>query len=621
MPPRRSTPAERSRLRSGGSLALAAVLLAYGWLTALVPPYIVLDDTRAARDYDHQTLAWLDGRWDVPYAGSGFERFEVAGRYYMYHGPVPALLRLPFAELLTAFPMKAGFLSVFLAVALGFCAALGIFEELTGEPPGPLAVVALAGLPLVIASRIVIYHEAIAWGTAFALLAALLALRYQRSPSLARLGSVAAAAILAAFAREIWLLGMIVLLLVIACAAIVRAQPAGRFRGLGRLKAWLRLPDVDRPALHAGLAMIAVALMLFAAAAIHRVKFGGWGLVPPLERHVVFSRDPARLARIGGRMFHLANLRTGVYNYLSPTTASWSATFPWLQPVVHPRVFPEARLDGFEHLMGMPHVAGALMLATVAGVIAAVRGRARRDALPVLAATALSASACFVFVGLCGRYLYDFFPALVVGSALGWTSVRQARSRWVRAGLVLLVLGNLAASAALAVTIELHSGPLPERRQLQSAADRIDRAILKPAARLDDRTCPMPGARRIVVRLRAAGRPMDRDDPVVVTGAPGAANFISLRRFGDGTGAFAFRAWGSQEVFGRRFPIDARGWHELEVRLDTPGVVRVFQDGLLMLLYSGLVHEVAGQAVWLGRNPVGGPALAPRFAGELDCAS
>jgi hypothetical protein len=623
MPPGLPEPAEGAgRLsRIASDLLVAGLLLACAWLTALLPPNLVLDHVVTSRGYDDQALAWLDGRWDLPHASIGLEAFEVDGRYYMYFAPTPALLRLPFAELLTAFPAKAGFLSVFAAVVVGVWAALRIFEELDGAPPGPIAVVALAGPPLIIASRVIIYHEAIAWGSAFALLAALQALRYHRRPSLPRLASLAVTAFLAAFAREIWLLGMIVLLVMVACAALVRAgDPAQRFRGPGRLKAWLRLPDVDRPALHAGVAVTAVALTLFTAAAIHRAKFGGWGFVPPIEQHSVFSRDPGRLARIGRGLFHLANLRTGLYSYLSLSTVSWAPTFPWLKPVVHPRVFPEAYVDGFEHLMGLPHVAGALMLSGAAGLAAAARGRARRDALPVLASLALSAAACFFFVGFCGRYLYDFYPALVVAGGLGWAVLRRVRSPWARAGFTLLALFNLTASAALAATIQRLGGPTPARLQVQSLADRIDRVILRPEARLEDRTCPMHGARRIVLRLRPAGRPLDRDDPVIVTGSPGRANFVSLRRFADGTGAFAFRAWGSREVFGRRFRINSGDWHELDVRFEPAGVVWVFQDGLPTLVTGGTVHETLGHTVWLGRNPHGGPALAPRFAGVIDCA-
>jgi hypothetical protein len=106
----------------------------------------------------------------------------------------------------------------------------------------------------------------------------------------------------------------------------------------------------------------------------------------------------------------------------------------------------------------------------------------------------------------------------------------------------------------------------------------------------------------------------------VVTGQPGAANFVSLRRFPDGTASFAFRPWASEEVLGRRFRIEPGSGHELDVRFDVPGVVSVFQDGLSVLVYSGSVTDIAGRPVWLGRNPIGGPALAPRFAGEIECA-
>ena len=49
------------------------------------------------------------------------EGFVVNGRYYIYFGPTPVLLRLPFAAAVRGSP-KAGFVSVFLAAALGLWA-------------------------------------------------------------------------------------------------------------------------------------------------------------------------------------------------------------------------------------------------------------------------------------------------------------------------------------------------------------------------------------------------------------------------------------------------------------------------------------------------------------------
>jgi hypothetical protein len=473
-------PAAGGPRRRAALLAAGAILLACAWLTCLVPPQFVLDDFHYSRLYDVQLLSLLDGRWDVPRDVVGGEGFDVDGRSYTYFGPTPVLLRLPFAELVARFPRKAGFVSLFLAAAVGLWAGLRVGEELSGVPAGPFEAVALGGLVLATASRPAIYHEAIAWGSAFALLAGLQALRYLRAPSLSKLAAVGVCGALAAFARAIWLPGALALLFGLALVALAAlgTRPERRFRDpVARLKAWLDLPDPARPALHVGLAAGLIVVILLASAGVHRAKFGDWGLVPPIARHAAF-RDPDRLARIGGSLFHVANFPTALYNYASPTTAAFTRTFPWIGPTYRVHLFPGARIDGVDHMLGLPHVAGALLLLSVGGGLALCAGRVARPAALVVVSLGLGAASVLCFVGLCGRYLYDFYPVLAVGGALGWARLRQLQSPKLRAIIRLLAAYNLAAGLAMAFCVQRDMGPDPRRLEIQRVAKAVDRIVL-----------------------------------------------------------------------------------------------------------------------------------------------
>jgi hypothetical protein len=473
----------RPRTRHAAALTLAtALLLVCAWLCSLLPPSLAFDETFSSPQYDAQLNALLAGKWNLPKNQTDREGFGVNGRYYIYFGPTPVLLRLPFAAAVERFPLKSGFVSVFLAAALGLWAGLRAVEEVSGQPTGPLEVLAVSGLVLAIACRSAVYHEAIAWGGAFALLAALHALRYVRTPTVARLAVLGAFGALAIFSREIWLLGIGALLSGLAASALIPREPLPRHgrvvRGLAAAKRWIGLPNVARARAHVAVAAAAIATVLAVQASIHHAKFGDWGLAPPVEKHMAF-RDPARLARIGGRMFHLGNLPTGLYNYFSPASALFSSSFPWVGPTPRVRVLPGAYVDGAEHFMGLPHIAGALLVLAAIGVWAARRHPEIRPALAVAAALGLGSAALLCFAGLCGRYLYDFYPPLALAGGAGVAVLRATSRPKLRAVVRTVAVCNLVAGLSMAFVVQRSYADAPRRSALRALGSRIDRAVLR----------------------------------------------------------------------------------------------------------------------------------------------
>jgi hypothetical protein len=458
------------------------VLVVCAWLCSLLPPYLAFDETFTTPQYDAQLHALLAGKWSIPKKQTDREGFLVNGRYYIYFGPTPVLLRLPFAAAVERFPEKAGFVSVFLAAALGLWTGLRIVEEVSGKRTGPFEVLAVSGLTLTIASRSAVYHEAIAWGAVFALLAGLHALRYLRRPTVPRLGAIAALGALAIFSREIWLVGIGALLALLAVSSLVRKE-ADAPRGfvvtrLAAVKRWLGLPDVTHAWAHVAVAAATLAAALAAQASIHHAKFGEWGLSPPLQKHLSFQ-DPARLARTGGRMFRLGNLPTGLYNYLSPATALFSEHFPWVGPSPRVRALPGAALDGVEHFMSLPHVAGALLLLATIGALGLRSHPEIRPPLAIAAALGLGSAAVLCFGGLCGRYLYDFYPPLAIAAGAGLAVLRASHRPRMRAAVRVLAACSLLAGFSMAFVVQRSYGDAPRRSALRSLGARIDAVVLR----------------------------------------------------------------------------------------------------------------------------------------------
>ena len=131
--------------------------------------------------YDAQARSLLHGHWDVPASVISFERFAINGRFYMYFGPWPAILRMPFIAFTHELDGRLSRLSMLLAfgVLLAFTARIAWQARLGlrgNAPMGWRSLVATGGFVFVVgggstalflASRAWVYHEAILWAAAW----------------------------------------------------------------------------------------------------------------------------------------------------------------------------------------------------------------------------------------------------------------------------------------------------------------------------------------------------------------------------------------------------------------------------------------------------------------------
>ena len=139
----------------------------------------------------------LEGRWDIDPASIGYEAFVHDGRTYAYFGPFPALLRLPLAALPHwLLPEWRGLhverLSCWLAIMVGITAQASAVMTALARAVAPirkqlapplLLVCAMSGAPMLLSWRgALIYHEAILWAWALAMVFVALALPAVQRP-------------------------------------------------------------------------------------------------------------------------------------------------------------------------------------------------------------------------------------------------------------------------------------------------------------------------------------------------------------------------------------------------------------------------------------------------------
>lgn len=445
---------ERRRFLLACALGAAAATLLFCWLATAGR----WDFTRAevfSNFYDIQARSLLHGHWDVPAEPVGIEGIRTDGRTYLYFGPVPALLRMPLFAVtdeldgrLTAPSLVIAFLVAETATAL---LAWRGRRLVAGERPlGRLDLVAGGGLCflvgsgsvlLFLGSRLLVYHEAIAWGVALSLASydALAAYVEGRRPR-----ALVAATVLATGAflsRPSVGLGPVVALAGLAAWL--------GMSGLRRRVSWRRVAA----------AAAAVALPVVAFVAVNEVKFHS-AFRLPLDRQAFTAINPQRqaaLAANGGSLFGLRFVPTTLLHYARPDGVRAASAFPWLEFPPSPGVVGHVVFDTIDRAASGPATMPALAVLALVGVAAVARRRdlLRPFVLPLVGGAA-GAVAVLTIAFIAHRYLADALPLLVVGSAVGvQVLVGGGLSSWPRrmalAGLIVLCAWSLVANLALAL--------------------------------------------------------------------------------------------------------------------------------------------------------------------------
>jgi hypothetical protein len=406
--------------------------------------------------YDYQAASFLQGRLDVPEEAIGGEAFEAKGKLYGYFGPTPALLRLPFVATGLAFGnLSRAAMLLYFGITLA-CAYLLLREarRFTGEtednpvPPRAATVILLTATGwgstvLFLASRGLIFHEAILGGIAFALVSSFCSLRFLRLPESRWWIGALVAGVLSIHTRPPTGLFALTLLGCVAMALAFRKNHPSSARGgaISTGKHLLRYASI-------GVACAAGTLTL------NVLAYAKFGVFDPAPLRI--SRpyaNPERINAIEGKSMHAANVPYGFYTYVIRPNVRLESGFPWiyLGSNTPGHYFPAAKIDLPDHTLAMPYsMPGLFLLATAGCLLAFATVPVLRIPVAVTWLASIPMSlALFAAVATAQRYTGDFCPLLITAAALGLAGVCSLR-RAARA--IALLLAGLATAAAVAVT-------------------------------------------------------------------------------------------------------------------------------------------------------------------------
>ena len=425
-------------------LAFAISLLICAWFVTWGDWKFFQHDGLASFN-DAQALSLLNGHLDVPREAIGFEAYIYNGKAYGYFGIGPALLRIP---LLILFPHLDGLWSrsmMMLACAAALVSAYRILLLVRGSSQPPAAFqrlltclfifsAALGSTNLFIIGRSYIFHEAIIWGSSFALLFAWALLNYFESPSRLTLALCGTFAFLSFHSRATTgagaLLGLCLLTAILAWRALTDRDV---------MRSFLGFRPVSNPLSHTIIAGSCVGVTLLTYAEINYAKFHTLSSMP-LRYYELYVQAPDRMERTEGRQIHPANTPTTVATYFGLRGFEFDLHFPWIGLSRKPTIVGSPKIDVIEPFSTVPTSMPALTLLALIGSVLLVRGSTegfRRARLPAAALLA-GGGVVLMTVGITERYLHDFYPALIVCGATGICGI--ASRKWLPAKTALLAL-------------------------------------------------------------------------------------------------------------------------------------------------------------------------------------
>ncbi len=544
------------------------------------------------------------------------------GKYYLYFGPVPALvLFLPWAELTGRYIWHNQAVAIFASAAfLVYAGLLCAVRRRYFPRAGPLAlslavlVLGLAnGIPVLL-RRPDVWEIPIACGAMFIalVLAALWRAVHERSRRWVWIAVAAACYGLAIGARPSLLPGLFVL----AVPFWVEWRQGGRRRQLAAL---------------AGAAGVPLAL---AAAGLMAYNFARFGSVLEFGQRYQLTgvEDPA--TRHFGLDFVAYNFR--VY-FLA--AEQWQSYFPFVRGAALP-VLPPNRLGEPENpygvLTNLP-VAWLALLALPAAFAARASGRGLGTWLAAVALVfAASAGTILCFAGACNRYEVDFLPGLTFLSAAGIVFLEdQLRGRPVALWLLRPAWAGAALySCALGALISFEHWGLLRLRDPASYS-RLAAALDRPVAWVEDWRGRKHGALELRVVLPPFTGP--RIEPLLVTGYGGYADYVWIH-YDDATHVtIGFEHTGYGGPVAKYIPVDYSREHILRIEMgslyppaDHPffrqfaplegagmrSALEVQLDDRILFHEEAKFYDASPLTRWVGANPFA-QNLGHHFSGEI----
>jgi len=431
--------------------------------------------------YETQAQALRHLRWNVAPGSLGIEAFELRGNSYMYFGPWPSLIRMPFMWL---FPEMSGkwvnpSMLVALIVALIATARLGwrIRGLVNGVSPisrlecwvvGIFSFTVAGGsVFLFLTSQAWVYHEAELWGAAAALIAFDSILAFVLEPRGYRLVLASGFTLMAVLSRPSVGFGPLFALGVIGVASL--PPFSRRFFGLSKVF------DPSKPLRWAWRALIAATVPAAIYVYVNYSKFNTIFVFPSDKQ--IFSRvsayRQAMLAANGNSLFGSKFFLTAFVQYLRPDALQFSSLVPFINFPSTAHVFGGVQFDTIEPTSSLTSSMPLFACLAIIGVFAALwpgKGLPSRLAATrlLLLGALVGAYTVVPYSYIAQRYMSDFMPVLVIAGLVGvfvalrWVEQREWRSSFILAPIAILAMFSFFVNASLSWSYHNASALLPE---------------------------------------------------------------------------------------------------------------------------------------------------------------
>ena len=384
--------------------------------------------------YDAEARSLLAGRLDVPPAAIGTESFTFEGKTYGYFGIGPALLRIPLVVLFHNMDGRWSRLMMFIACVLNLVCAHRILTLVCRERVDDthsqrllrslfILCAGIGSTNVFLVARSFTFHEAIIWGSTFALLFTCSMLSYFARPSKALLTLAGFLAFMSLHSRAT--VGIAPLLVMTAVTGVLISRSFGNPKALGSILAFAATPKARSHALLAG-AMIMIIVVSYLG--VNYAKFHTLNGIP-LKYYDLYAQNPRYLQMSGGRQLHLENIPTTLVSYLGFHGLWLGPKFPWLFPSREATFIGSPAIILVEGFSTFPVSMPALFVLAVLGCLPLLRGSGetvRRLRLPALALL-LGGGVVLATIALTERYLHEFYPVLMICAAVGVSRVEQEK--------------------------------------------------------------------------------------------------------------------------------------------------------------------------------------------------
>ena len=380
-------------------LALVGLVYVYWWLLSQATWNLIGYGWRGD-SYDSLAASLLEGRADVDPQKIQIEVFNINGRSFMYFGPFPAILRLPFVAKASAWVGALSPLSCFVASMLSVLSVFVLCAYHARRYPLFAAILLVGfglGTPaLFLAVSTSIYHEAIMWGLAGAMcsVVSLIMIWYGVGRPYIWLCLCACGAAVALLSRITF--GMPAYLAVfVSIVTIIRARKFSLYKTV--------------------IACVPVVAAVLAQMWYNQARFGS-----PFIAAALSSGSYYLDTSLMGGWFNPARIPDMLRIYFAPGSQFFLSELPFVQMQRANFSNPAIFFTWKEPIAPLTITSAWLVALAVVGILVAIRARSLYTVVTIVAFMATWLP-ILSFYNVTGRFTAEFLPVLVFLMAYGMT--------------------------------------------------------------------------------------------------------------------------------------------------------------------------------------------------------